>query len=845
MLFTKYITKKRNSWILAVFIALIFAILSVIPDVYRYIGEKIYASETARYGSYHFIWYNMPESYVNRYRRDDNVRSIGFLYSFGRYSEEGEAFELVLGHADEEALRLGSITLLEGTWPKDDSEIVLEEIYEVSGYVSLGDVLVLKDTDGIKKEYRITGFISSYSHFLETTDSNGNTDLCPNALVSSPEGYDQENCNVYIEYDVDLDPVADLDALGTYMTKLNNYSVESFDKVENSIFHTSVTNLFYKCISMRDTLSAYIFVFYLFALFFLFTIYLREAKEDSIQLYRVGAKNTDIIINLASIMAEVFIVGIILGLLISVLIRGFILLLTDIEVSVIGGIGWCFWMFLGLIPVIGIYVFSNRLYTEEIMFTEKWGTKKLIRAKSFSVNDLARYDLRKNLFRYLILAVFLSALIVMFIHFDYQVKETEIGLDLSERWINISAGTGDRSVYNGVKDYVSIDEINSLCSFEGVDRITKGDEYGGWKGYTVLKKGESEYVDVLIKYNQASPYKGVLPEELDSEDLSILYNFNNKISFHVIRDSDDKWLKETYPQIDLVTSLSDGKVVVIASRLRNDTYTLLPDKYYDPERSFSTGRAITVIYKADAEKTGREYIIESYEISDIIKDDFISAEGDRFDNQIHILMSEETASKGIAFPAVTSARVYLKDDISEQQYGEIMKVIMKMTETGVHARYYTSDELNSVNRQINTVFYSSNIAVFALILCIVLYLVITFIYLSFTENRKMYGILRSSGMDETVVKMIANRESLLIAAVTFVISVVISVVSVFVIENDVAGIRMTKEILKSLNLNECITVFVISLIICGLITLICSILLKRLIERYFRESIASMIRFRE
>jgi len=159
--------------------------LSVSGAFMRFSAEKA----EMLYGTFDNIYYRMEDNdFLEEY--EAYIGNSGYIHVC--YFDG----EIVLGSADQEALTLGNIHILEGEMPEVSGEIAVtaEFSYSKTPALTPGDTIMV---DGA--EYQITGIVNTYAS-LWNKPKNEET-LLPDVLLNAEDGADKQAlfCHVLIQ----------------------------------------------------------------------------------------------------------------------------------------------------------------------------------------------------------------------------------------------------------------------------------------------------------------------------------------------------------------------------------------------------------------------------------------------------------------------------------------------------------------------------------------------------------------------------------------------------------------------------------------------------------------------
>lgn len=210
---------SRN--IATLFIILAISIFLLLPMVLVNASDSVLAmikqNREQVYGKFTDIYYDynvsaeenelmLNDSYIAGNFYNMSYRSCGVLYIVEQLYIDDNKYNM--GYADDTAIDLGSITLLQGRWPQNTNEVAVTK----SGLEVLGTDIGLNDTVYISgKEYTITGVVSDYGRLWpkgQKQSENEATDI--DIFVCRDEAVDKYSANEFMSYVILFDRNTDI-----------------------------------------------------------------------------------------------------------------------------------------------------------------------------------------------------------------------------------------------------------------------------------------------------------------------------------------------------------------------------------------------------------------------------------------------------------------------------------------------------------------------------------------------------------------------------------------------------------------------------------------------------------
>lgn len=313
--------KKSYSLLSAVIIlACIFVFLITI-----YNDSLIKTEEQQRkdiYGSWHVAVYNSNESLYKDLRNHATILSIGKMIGYGNVLNKGNEVIGSIGAIEDNTNEMG-LSLLDGKFPENGKEIAVEMSYlSMLGYsYELGQEIQLKiqvydkkskKTEEIVRTYTLSGVLKNYSTLWKKEGGQLISFLVKGEDFGETSLYENIFCILKKEYEKNADELAFL------TTDRGNYIKNDY----------TYYNYALKSEMKNDFLSGTLFITLVAftAILFIFNIFNTSLKEHSksfVVMRCLGASKNQIttlyFIELLFVLTVTFAIGIVLGLLLSLL----------------------------------------------------------------------------------------------------------------------------------------------------------------------------------------------------------------------------------------------------------------------------------------------------------------------------------------------------------------------------------------------------------------------------------------------------------------------------------------------------------------------------------------------
>lgn len=176
--------KKWNLWMAGLF-AILFASMLLVNDIFYSVESDLLKQNQEKYGKHHGIFFDVNREEVEQAEKED-VAQDGWICLAGAYGIKGHQAEVTVGYFDPQAMKLENLSVIEGRMPEKMNEIAVEKsrIVKFGKDVSVGKSVILRDSTGKEKIYRISGIVEDFSGAWEVPDNvvPGKTSL-PEVLI--------------------------------------------------------------------------------------------------------------------------------------------------------------------------------------------------------------------------------------------------------------------------------------------------------------------------------------------------------------------------------------------------------------------------------------------------------------------------------------------------------------------------------------------------------------------------------------------------------------------------------------------------------------------------------------
>ncbi|MBR3295161.1 MAG: ABC transporter permease [Clostridia bacterium] len=799
-----------------------------------------------KYGEYHVIIHDPSESDVEFLSGSDRVEKIGQYVTYGNYSISGTDYHVTIGSFDENAIELGRIKLIDGTFPSTDDEICLEDHYRYYLYddpLELGDNIELV-LDSCTKSFRICGFIEDYSGcWLNIEELVVGYNDYPSGLVLNDDRlYSTEILNYLVFFS----------GTSQYNVPSSIYTefVNNLNAVDNQVFNDEVYSNYFQMMMAPVLMYRNIFLFlYLFVgvfLFYnLFSVYVISFDNNLYTFQAIGLskkRSSAVSWILTSIL---YAAGVLTGLLISFL---FFLLFRN---------GLFFRDFISkthyLLIVILVYI-ASRLILHFRLNRKNPREREEKEFRHGYVIGFVKINIKKRYVSFVTLLLVLAFSMSAFFCIDIDKKNrdeqyvsskyNEI-IAISNPYSRIAqAGTYEISSYQDGYDLRHIRKLYGLLkdrchrfsySFDINNYLMLPDDTDDryWNTIRAEWFDNTGWVPSTIDINQVPNGPR---ERIGTQVYSV---------FTVTESNKDSFMK-CLPEIDIDRDLAPGKVILFVAPRKESILEnkgdLLVEDYYKPGDTIQIAKiySSTTLEEAERDPSVIRFVLSDLTISKVYRENFnyINEDGEASINNFpRIVWTEETADQCESVFGVDKFRVKVSRDLSDEEYHDLIVDIYRVgystKNSIIHETKFKNDFLDNLYLMIN-ICYLFCVVLIAISVGISLY---SLFYISLSSQKRSFGILRTIGIRKKSVFTISLLEYLVYWCSGLFITPLISCITMRVFIDKALGALVPFTQLTG----YFVIISEVYLVLIAGIALACYIFTKRL----FKQSITDAVNYGE
>lgn len=805
ILILKDIIRSKNS--LLVIFSVAFAVL--IPIVIFSVSNSFMqaANEECNkiYGYFDNILYKASD--LNDFLQEqDNITSNGSIKIFENSNDD----DIIIGHIDDVATKLGNITLISGEYPQNENEVMVcnSLIYKNDAY-NLGSVIAVK---GIK--YKIVGIINDYYALWNKPSENKNI-LFPNVLISEKESENytsviQEHILMINDVSFSKEEYLNNDTLIANVNKNTNNESEKYEVPPFVVILTTLCSVL---------LNLYVFSYYF------------ENEKKKIAILRCFGlnKNQSIkycLTKMAILLISAIPFGIAFGHGFSFIVIRCLSLILELNYSFSFSLKYlAISIILCLITVVISTIIASReikkvspmdLYRD---LQNKTINKNLSRkTKKNSIFRLAFLELKLHLKESIIIIVLVSFSLALFttlslymsvyssrvsdvqgrmpLTFDYEFLTEQYIADMSYvdevgQVVYLKNIPDDTSVYylmdhNKIIPNDLIEEIRENSSVEFVNKYLEVNDL-----FLLNSPTENENEYLMAYFNDE-----ILPDELYSN-----FNINSNVrGIQYFGYSEEELLDmESYVvegTIDIEKIRSGEEVVLMAPMYEFEQYDgyseqhfITRDEYVAKENQFkdciySVGDSISFIQFSSADKELKGYLNLEQVVNKLEYKTYTVKIGaiiyERigwFDNLSQpptaytLIGLNESISNLNVLPTVSRIQIFLKNTTTFKEFDPIIQYYQnELTDYSFRNNAAEMQDFKEFKTIINTLCYS----LIAIIGLVVISILLIEDRITLYRNRKFYALLRLNGLNYSGLKKMLILRATTVATIGIVLSFVIS-----------------------------------------------------------------------
>jgi ABC-type antimicrobial peptide transport system permease subunit len=760
-IFSSIIFRRKKYSIMGILICLSMILMLAVSFILDSSKDRIYSYYESKYARFHLSSHQVSSGTIKRLDRFPSVEA-GIFKSYGVFRTSTET-RVTLGSYDDKARELGCFQFLSGSWPDDESEIVLDESTARFGFdseVITGDTITLQNSDHTVT-YVISGIVKDFRGIWNDSPViivPGYNDY-PNAIII--DGSDSEITDtgimIYSLKDgFDGDGIGE--CLGVYYTVTDVAGYDHNIAMNNNLYVFVRDEIFGQFLTFQ---KAIIIIIYLSTVA-VFYILIRNILDDympSIRKYRnLGTSKAYLTFQINAEFLVVYMISSMLPILANCFVRKTGFIYYYVFCTVIFFIIANYVIHFRLKPS---YTYNKRA-SKDILSPEKSVIRMI-----YSI--FARSNVRKVIISLLILSSIISCFFISSFHmqdvktlfdvgtndFSFTIAgyfDTVKGLAYSERQF-----TG--APYELAADLLSLDGIDSYELFlEGPlgGPVYKKDSLY-WKALTIYDSSDMENARQLAGY----------------DDYIYGVTYTDTV---IVDDYNIYLLLKYYPDLPVADMKRKGSITLALPDVTYGSDILTDDLYHEGDM-FPFG-ALTTHDEQPAnvvDITGKDlkYVETGLKIEKIFKSTSIPELSIR-DNYAIVFMTADTLESLERGLLCVSLDIHLSSDISEDQYQRIEESFFKLRTSSSDSYFFSKrDTVRDMTDLINTINTALALlmAVLGVFSVISVYMVL---HMSLMEHRHMVGITMSQGLTARKISASIYLESLTYTGMMVLISIVIT-----------------------------------------------------------------------
>lgn len=754
---------RRRKYTLLILILLIntflnFTISGILSDTESRINTYYYD----RFGEHHAAYFDLNSNAISKIKNDHSISS-GFFYTYSPLTLKDTTQIYTPGCFDNEAMALGHIKLLEGRYPSNNDEISVEKttlLKRMPAGTGIGDTIFFVDEEGNESSFTIVGIISD---FRGTWNNSKQLPVTPGrnsypSLICCYDSGKTIRTNALIKFGgIPKEGAALMSAADYYFPSDSGCKIDSLSTAYNeNMYYWTSQNVFgffkiFKLITIVIMLVADVTVT------FIFTLELCKEYEKSIKQYSfLGASKTYIFFFINSELITVILFPLIIRLIcLSIFKNGSILfVISDIIMFLLA---------------INLYIYRH-ITSKTTMIESVWKylrnimssftRKKEPKPSSYNKQNIIKRIFVKNKNNMLPSIFTLSVIITAFIissfyslHVndifeDPEVYDFQID-NLGYGWI-----FANNIIYTSETDSsIPYDKVLELYDLPGIDHITA--LYIPSDAILVKKS------DDFWNYISVSDLEDTLEGSERIKDLpDKRYSTVLDYSYYIITDNMEEELKTIYPGFPFEEMKRNSSVVLLAPPVDLGDKMLSNSTIHDgDELYFGSLNYIPIKkkYIAFISPEDLEYKESSLKVEKCYNDDsFLSYLP--LDNDICIVVHEETLRDLNIAPLCSTLRVWLDANIADEEYRNIEDKLSECMQYSVNSLYYSKkDRMEQQSALIRSVNLSLiiNACSYGAYSIISIYILM---FMNMLSRFRTIGILRSMGFERKTLQESLFRE---------------------------------------------------------------------------------------
>lgn len=148
------------------------ALILVVGGFFFILQDTLIEQEINNDGYYHVLIDELTDKQVQKIKSNRDFQDVKVVNKIGvaRLGSSDDTYEISESDVysyDKESFDLLSYDVIEGKFPKDSTEILVDRAYKYYSDSEIGDTIEL-NIDGVTKSYKISGISDRYSEFITT-----------------------------------------------------------------------------------------------------------------------------------------------------------------------------------------------------------------------------------------------------------------------------------------------------------------------------------------------------------------------------------------------------------------------------------------------------------------------------------------------------------------------------------------------------------------------------------------------------------------------------------------------------------------------------------------------------
>ena len=751
--------KKSTVWML-LFLTIAAFMLQSIGPLFDSVIEVTFEEGVDTYGRHHAAFFGLTEKQLQMLRTDDRTDTLGVMYNHGTYRLKDHGQILTFGSFDKTAQELGSIDVIEGTYPQRENEVALESHLRdlpQGEPLQIGDILHIQVNDETVS-LTITGFLQDYTGQWNSFD------------VLQPGMNDYPHC-ILAEENI-------LSARGNINVLLHLCGAAKTVLPAQSVLRVSIDTGVYEENQMIFNDAAYGSgqeqrIYTLRQVKMLFTIlgatgaglllyiawmtYLKPYTETAQTMYMLGATNFDTIFTLLLWVGMLSIAGIGIGIALS---KGFFLILrTKIEYIQQGINYWVVPLVLiaAMQGAAGLFFVQNIWQYRRVSWSKRNANEpvKEISLHQSIVLPLTGFHLSRNWKRMMGMCVLLAMYLTLLLCVQHQAQSTKQAMDIPTISVSSMEGYGlnfyDEFELASKAQGYDIDAVNAISELPGVRSIKKS-YYAKPASLIYPEDGDDRYFNQLMqRYSVGSWATGVevksIPEGMratrDGYAIVVLDKWNANRFYEYYPDAK----KPAKGEVILFCPVFQQEENFLNTLMQDGDKGDITNTAYQEGETLRFGMIEAEDFLAAIEQPDTiSYREESVVIRQVYNQSMqnLQAEGEYFP-LICVVMTEETAEMLSFTEHVSKFHIEMEQGLERSDYERIEAEAHRLGLTLQGARVCSYLQEKDFFERLTKAVEVGYAAISVVIVVFILFAIINIIYETLLQRVRQFGILRATG----------------------------------------------------------------------------------------------------